>query len=111
MTKFMLTFAILALGVAGAAPKAYHITLADHAWVGGNELKAGDYKVEIDGDKILIISGKKQIEVTGKVEQNARKFDTNSVVVADANSRPTVSEIDLGGTTTKILFTAAPTGE
>ena len=111
MTKFMLTFAVLALGVASAAPKAYHMTLADKAWVGGNELKAGDYKVEIQGDKVLIISCKKQIEVPGKVVTNATKYDTNSVVVVDANSRPTVEEIDFGGTTTKIVFSALPTGE
>jgi hypothetical protein len=108
----MLTFALLAVGLASAAPKAYHITLNQTAWVGGNELKAGDYKVEIEGDKITFSSGKKlQVQVPAKVESNPRKFDSTSVVVNDASSKAMVQEIDLGGTTTKLLFTAASKSE
>jgi hypothetical protein len=111
MSKLMLTFAIIALGVASAAPKTLHMTLADPVWIGGNQLTAGEYKVEMQGDKALIISGKKQIEVPAKLESNATKYDTSSVTVTQQDNRPTVHEACFGGTTTRIVFSASPTGE
>lgn len=105
MTRFMLTFAIIALGVATAAPKTLHMTLGEQAWVGGNELQPGDYKIEMQGDKAILILGKKQIEVAAKLESNDKKFDTTMVVIDGAgSSRPALQEIDFGGTTTRIVF-------
>jgi hypothetical protein len=111
MTRFMLTFAIVALGVASAAPKTpqktLHMTLSEQAWVGGNQLQPGDYKIEMQGEKAILIVGKKQIEVAAKMEANEKKFDTTLVVIDGAGgSRPALQEIDFGGTTTRIVFTA-----
>jgi len=101
----MFAFAIMALGVASAAPKTLHLTINDTAWVGGNELKPGDYKVEMKGDKAVITSGKKQIEVAAKMESNEKKFDTTLVVIDGVGgNRPALQEIDFGGTTTRIVF-------
>jgi hypothetical protein len=105
MTRFMLTFAIIALGIASAAPKTLHMTLGETAWVGGTELQPGDYKIEMQGDKATLILGKKQIEVPAKMELNDKKFDTTLVVIdAAGSSRPALQEIDFGGTTTRIVF-------
>jgi hypothetical protein len=107
MTRFMLTFAIIALGIASAAPKTLHMTLGETAWVGGTELQPGDYKIEMQGDKATLILGKKQIEVPAKMELNDKKFDTTLVVIdAAGSSRPALQEIDFGGTTTRIVFSA-----
>ena len=106
MTRFMLTFAIIALGVASAAPKTLHMTLGEQAWVGGNELQPGDYKVEMQGDKAILIFGKKQIEVPAKMESNDKKFDTTMVFVNQLGTRPALQEIDFGGTNTRIVFSA-----
>jgi hypothetical protein len=102
----MLTFAIIALGAASAAPapKTLHMTLGEQAWVGGNELQPGDYKIEMQGDKAMLIFGKKKIEVPAKMESNDKKFDTTLVFVNQAGTRPTLQEIDFGGTTTRIVF-------
>jgi hypothetical protein len=103
----MLTFAIIALGIASAAPKTLHMTLGETAWVGGTELQPGDYKIEMQGDKATLILGKKQIEVPAKMELNDKKFDTTLVVIdAAGSSRPALQEIDFGGTTTRIVFSA-----
>jgi hypothetical protein len=106
MTRSMLTFATIALAVASAAaPKPLHMTLSEQAWVGSNELQPGDYKVEMQGDKVILILGKKQIELAAKMESNTKKFDTTLVVIDGAGtSRPALQEIDFGGTTTKIVF-------
>ena len=108
MTRFMLAFATLALAVASAAaPKPLHMTLGEQAWVGANELQPGDYKVEMQGDKAILTLGKKQIEVAAKVESNTKKYDTTLVVIDGAGStRPALQEIDFGGTTTRIVFSA-----
>ena len=108
MTRFMLAFAIIGLAVASAAaPKTLHMTLGEQAWIGANELQPGDYKVEMQGDKVILILGKKQIEVAAKMESNNKKFDTTLVVIDEAgSSRPALQEIDFGGTTTRIVFSA-----
>lgn len=108
MTRFMLTFAIIALGVASAAPaKTLHMTLGEVAWVGGTELQPGDYKIQMQGDKAMLVSGKKQIEIPAKMETNGKKFDTTLVVIdGTGSSRPALQEIDFGGTTTRIVFSA-----
>jgi hypothetical protein len=107
MTRFMLTFAIIALGVASASPKTLHMTLGEAAWVGGNELQPGDYKVQMQGDKVTLISGKKEIAVPATMEANDKKFNTTMVVIDGAGSgRPALQEIDFGGTTTRIVFSA-----
>jgi hypothetical protein len=107
MTRFMLAFATIALSVASAAPKTLHMTLAEQAWVGATELQPGDYKVEMQGDKAMLILGKKQIEVPAKLESSNKKFDTTLVVIDEAgSSRPALQEIDFGGTTTRIVFSA-----
>jgi hypothetical protein len=109
MTRFMLAFAITALAVASAAPKTpqktLHMTLNEQAWIGGNQLQPGDYKIEMQGDKAILTLGKKQVEVAAKVEANDKKFDTTMVVIDGVGgSRPALQEIDFGGTTTKIVF-------
>jgi hypothetical protein len=83
------------------------MTLSEQAWVGGNQLQPGDYKIEMQGEKAILIVGKKQIEVAAKMEANEKKFDTTLVVIDGAGgSRPALQEIDFGGTTTRIVFTA-----
>ena len=55
--KFMLSFAAAALMVASAAEK-HNITLFQPSLVNGTELAPGDYRMELDGDKLVISKGK-----------------------------------------------------
>ncbi|MBS1833041.1 MAG: hypothetical protein JST65_10020 [Acidobacteria bacterium] len=100
MKKFVIAFATVALAVASAAEKRT-ITLFTPSVIGGQELKPGDYRLEIDGNKLSIKDGKRVIEADVKVENEAKKFDSTAVRYAGEKQ---VTEIRLGGTTTKLLL-------
>jgi len=104
MTKFttqLFCLATLALGIANAAP--CDVTLLDNLSVGGTQLKAGDYTVEMRGDKAVFKSGKKIIELQATLEKNDQMF-TSTILVSQHSK---LQEIDLGGTQDRIIFSAA----
>jgi len=98
--KMMFGIGALALGVAGAADSAYKVKLYDSLWIGQTELKAGDYKVETQGDKAMFTMGKSTVEVPVTMGTNEKKFPTNAIT-ADGKQ---LIEIDFGGTTAKMMF-------
>lgn len=103
LTGITLALGTLALAVASAA-STHHFTLYDKAWLGGTELKPGDYKVEIEGNKAVIKSGKKVIEQNASVTTADKKFAQTEVRLDNSNSGKTkIQEIDLGGTTSRIV--------
>jgi hypothetical protein len=103
MKKLLLSFAILALGVASAASNTFKVTLDHNTWVGGTELKAGEYKVSAEGDKITLSQGKNSPSVTvpAKVETATKKFD-DTVIRVDGKQK--LEEIRVGGSTMRIVF-------
>jgi hypothetical protein len=101
--KFVLAFAILALAVASAAT--YRITLTRSSVLNGNELKAGEYRLDVQNDKVTLVNGKQSVEVPVKVENVAQKFDGTAVRYSAEGGKSTISEIRLGGTKTKLVFT------
>jgi hypothetical protein len=103
LSNLMLTFGTLALAVASAA-SSYRVSLFQPSMLAGQELKPGDYKVELNGDKAMIKAGKQTIEATVKVENGTERFPETSVRYSDANGKMTVTEIRLGGTHTKLVF-------
>jgi hypothetical protein len=98
-TKLMFAVATLGLGVASAA-SSYSVKFYNDMWVGGTELKAGDYKVELQGDKAVFKTGKNVIEVPAALAASDKKYDFTSLVSVDKK----LHEIDLGGTKSKIVF-------
>ena len=103
LKKFVLAFAILALAVASAAT--YQVTFAQPSVVKGNALKAGDYRLNVQTDKVTIVNGKQSVEVPVKIENVEQKYDSNAVRYSDQAGKLTISEIRLGGTKTKLVFT------
>jgi hypothetical protein len=101
LTKVTLGLATLALGIASAATS-YNVKLYDPMWIGGTQLKAGEYKVEMQGDKAVFKMGKSVVEVPATFGTNDKKYASTSFVSEDSK----VLEIDLGGTTSKIIFSA-----
>jgi hypothetical protein len=104
MTKMLLTsFLLAALGIASA--KTYDVSFNQAVTVAGTELKAGGYRLDLDGDKVVITNGKQSVESPVKVEQGDKKFGLTSVQLSNAaNGKMLVQEIDLGGTKTKLVF-------
>jgi hypothetical protein len=104
--KLMLSACVFSLGIATAA-STYHIRIVDPTWVGGTQLKAGEYDVKVDGDKVTFKQGKKLIEVTAKVEASATKYSDTQMDVRTENGQAKLRELDLGGTKSKIMITDA----
>ncbi len=103
MKKLMFSFATLALAVASAA-SSYHFSIFQPSVLGGKELKPGDYKIELNGDKATIKVGKQVLEATVKVESGTEKFNETSVRYTSTDGKMAVQEIRLGGTKTKLVF-------
>jgi hypothetical protein len=106
MNKLMLGACVFSLGIAAAA-SSYHVRIADPTWVGTTQLKPGEYEVRVDGDKVTFKQGKTVVAVAAKVETNARKFSDTQMDVKTENGQSKLKELDLGGTTSKIMLTDA----
>lgn len=102
MKRFVLGFAILALGVASA--ETYSFTLFQPSVVQGTELKAGDYKLDVQDSKVVIKGGRKSLEAAVKVENSETKFSATTVRYTVDNGKHSIQEIRLGGTRTKLVF-------
>jgi hypothetical protein len=107
MRKVLPLFVVLA-GVAVAGARSYTVSLTKPNMLGTTELKPGDYKIEVDGDKAILRQGKTQTESPVKVEEVDTKFSSNVVrYVNGADGKLHIQEIRLGGTRTKLVFAAA----
>ena len=104
ISKLTLMFATLAVAAASAA-ETYKVSLPEPTIVAGKELKAGDYKVEVEGDRAVIKDGKKSVaESPVKVETGSEKFLTTKVRYDNGNGKYNLQEIHVGGTKTKLVF-------
>ena len=101
-TKLLLSFTLLGLAVASA--KSYTMTLYETASVGNMELKPGEYRIEVVGQKAVIRNGTKQGEAAVRVENTDTKFPANSVRLTAGTGTPRIQEIRIGGTRTKLVF-------
>ena len=104
-TKLALGLTTFALAIASAA-STHTVTFNDAVWVNGTKMKAGNYSVEVTGDKAIFKMGKSVVESPVTLEKADKKFGQTSSIVTDSK----VKEIDLGGTTSKLIF-ATGTGE
>jgi hypothetical protein len=103
LVKFAVCFGTLAMAFASAGER-YNVTLSQTTLVAGTELKPGDYKIEVNGDKATISSGKKSVEAAVKVENTEQKFANTTVRYATAGGNYKIDEIHVGGTKTKLVF-------
>ena len=106
--KSVVSFAgILALSaVAFAASKSYDIKLASPAQFGNVQLKAGEYKVKVDGTNATFVptGANKGVSVPVKVDAGGLKYQYTAVETSGAAGAEKIDAIQLGGTKTKIEF-------
>jgi hypothetical protein len=102
LIKLSLGLVTLGLGIASAA-SSYKITLPSDLSAGTVTLKAGDYKVEVEGGQATFRQGKQEIKVPVSVENSASKFEDTTL----ESSGTDLQAIDIGGTTTKIVIKTA----
>lgn len=103
MKKAVLLVCLLA-GMALASTKSYRVTLYQPSVIGGTELMPGDYKVEVQNEKIIIQNGKQSTEAGVKVENADRKFSATAVRYSNGDGKYRVQEIRLGGTTMRLVL-------
>jgi hypothetical protein len=104
MTARSLLF-VGALGLSSlafAGTKSYDIILNNTTRVGANELKAGEYKVKVEGSQVVFARDGKEWMAPVKVETGAKKFESTTVESTIEGDMDTIHAIDLGGSTTKL---------
>ena len=107
LKKVLLALTTVGVMTLSAAGPTYKISLLDNSMVDGQQVKAGDYKVEIkDNNTVVLMHGKKSIEVPAKEETNPTKYATTEFQYSNNN---VLQEIRIGGTSTKIVFAGANT--
>jgi hypothetical protein len=72
--------------------------------VKGKQLKAGEYRLNVENSKLTIVSGKESVEVPVTVKTGVTKFDTNAVRYTGTGDKVSIKEIRIGGTKTTLLF-------
>lgn len=100
--KIAIAFLFAALAVASA--KTYNVTLFQTSVVAGTELQAGDYRLNLDTNKIVLTNGKQSVESTVKVEETNGKINSTTVRYANGEGKYRIQEIRLGGTKLKLVF-------
>jgi hypothetical protein len=106
--RIVLPLFLVVAGLAAAGARSYSVSLTKPNMIGTTELKPGDYKIEVDGDKAVIRQGKVKTESPVKVEEGDTKFDSTAVrYVSGADGKLHIQEIRIGGTRTKLVFAAA----
>ena len=104
--RLVLAFAIFGLAVASA--ESYRVTLSQPTKVEGKQLKAGDYRLNVENSKLTIVNGKQSVEVNVKVQTGDTKFDNTSVRYTGTGDKMAIKEIRIGGTKTTLLLEEQP---
>lgn len=98
----LLAAGAMSLSAAGAS---YKVSLLQNSVIDGQQVKAGDYRVEMkDNNTAILKHGKTTIEVPAKEEASPTKFASTEL---QYNTNNALQEIHIGGSTTKIVFSGA----
>lgn len=105
MKKSLFFAGLLAVSGAFAGSKTYDIKLAVAAKAGATELKAGSYKLKIDGSNAIFtdVKTKQSFTTPAKIATGKNKFEFTALETTDGQVER-IDAIDLGGTSTKIEF-------
>jgi hypothetical protein len=101
LNKLILTFTIAGVVAAFAATGTYRVNILQDSVVEGKQIKAGDYKIAVENNTAVLKHGRQSIEVAAHTEQSQSKYSNTQVRYVDN----AISEIHVGGTMTKIVFT------
>ena len=99
-----IAFSLFTVGAMTASAATYHVSFHQDSTVNGQQLKAGDYKVEVNNNTAVLKKGKQTVEVPVHEETATSKFAGTQVQYVDNNK---LQEIRIGGTNTKLVFGSA----
>jgi hypothetical protein len=106
MRKFLVVAALALSSLTIVSAKTYEIILSGPAKAGSLELKAGQYKLKVDGANATFteINSAKSFTTPVKVQTGEKKFDDTRVQTTRDGNVDKIEEIDLGGSKTKLGF-------
>jgi len=106
MRKFLVVAALAISSLTIVSAKTYEIILSGPTKAGNVELKAGQYKLKVDGANAIFtdINTSKSFTTPVKVENGDKKFEDTKVQTTKDGSVDKIEEIDLGGSKTKLGF-------
>jgi hypothetical protein len=106
-TRSLLIVGALTLSSLGiASAKSFDVILGAPAMAGSTELKAGEYKLKVEGTQATFTEAQssKSITVPVKIENADHKFGQTSVETNNQNGMDNIQSIGLGGSNTKLEF-------
>jgi hypothetical protein len=102
----LLTGILAAASISIGYARTYDVDLSHATQAGTVQLKAGSYRVKVDGDKAIFtdVDSDKQYSVPVKVENAAKKFEYTRIDETVNGNAGMLKDIQLGGSTTQIDF-------
>lgn len=106
MKKAAVTFASLFLlaALATASAKTYSMELFVPSVVGGTELKAGTYRIDVMDSSIVIKRGTTQVTVPAKLEKADTKYPATAVRYRVSGGKNAIQQIHLGNTNLNLVL-------
>ena len=107
MKKSLLLIGFVSLSsLALAGTKSYEIVLDSPAKAGALHLAAGDYKMKVDGSKVIFTDTRtnKSVSVDVKLKTGDRRFTHTAVDSSKQEGADRIDAIELGGSNTEIDF-------
>lgn len=106
MKSFVLAGVLAVSTLSIASAKTYEITLATPSKAGNVQLKAGQYRLKVDGTNATFVSVENGKTATApvKVVNTDKKFETTTVDASKEGDTSLIKDIELGGSKTKLEF-------
>ncbi len=101
--KIALSLFVFALAAALGA-SSYSVNLPKPAVVNGTEIKAGEYKVEVNGSKAILKSGKTSVETDVTVDTLPSKAYQSTACCLGEDGKYHLQELRLGGSNIKLTI-------
>lgn len=102
--SFLIASALTLASLGIASAKTYDITLASPAKAGDTELKAGEYRLKVEGSQAVFtnVDNQKSVSVPVKIEHAGQKFGQTAVETQNKDGVDSIQNIMLGGSDTKV---------
>jgi hypothetical protein len=96
-------FAFAGAGFASATT--YNVKLLETTNLHGTQLKAGEYRLDVDNGKAVFRHGKTTAEAPAKLATGEGKYKTTRFIYGNgSDGQLTLREIDLGGSNVRIVL-------
>jgi hypothetical protein len=106
MRKLAISFLVAAVAATAAS---YRVELYQPSEVAGQQLKPGQYTVEVKDNTVIWKQGKKTVQAPAKLETGDTKYSSNTVRYNNEGAKYRIQELRLGGTNTKLVFETGST--